>query len=217
MRSILIPLVILALFHSVQAQWGAQTRFLTGESRTLDELGINGSSIYIGPEYHLRLKKNRIEFHPGLGIRVPVRNGDFGQISGFDLSVPVDFYIFDFEGDCDCPVWNKEGEVFKKGFFLEITPGISLQTVHRTNVQATVDPATPVKSQGLISFLGAGAGLDLGISEHITLTPTVSYFFFSGKDWEGLAVDGGIRRLDDQKNIGLGLRIQYHPDKRRRR
>lgn len=218
MRSLLILFFTISIAVPSFSQFGIQTRFMLDQSKTLKDLGITNGSVYAGLEYHFRLKKKRIEFHPGVGVRIPIGSKEYGSIQGIDAAIPIDLYLFDFEGDCDCPVWNKEGEVFKKGFFLEVIPGVSYQTLKRTNFQAPVDPAEPIQTNGIIPFLGIGAGLDLGLSERLTLTPTISYFFFGTKDWDGLAVDGGTLKLTDQRNIGFGLRLRYHPeDKRRRR
>ncbi len=200
-------------------QYGINIKYLFGQSETLDSVNLSQYGIQGSIEYSFRLKQKRIEFHPGLGYRFTFNEDRYdGYFSAFDLDLNTAIYPFDFEGDCDCPTWSKDGTLIKKGFFIELSPGISYQTLHRDKFISFADPQpTPLQSSDFVFKLGAAAGLDIGLTEQFTLTPMFSYIMFSGNDWAGLLRSGSSGNLDDYAYLGAGLRLAYKPDPKRRR
>lgn len=76
----------------------------------------------------------------------------------------------DFGNDCNCPTFNKQGQFFKKGFHFIINPKLGyINQVFETD-------ADPVKNNGILFSLGAGAGIDIGINKTWTFSPS---FIFS--------------------------------------
>jgi hypothetical protein len=218
MRNAFLLLAFAMLPLSLGAQWSVRAGYMAGQSDMLDDLFIRQSGPYGMIEYGFRLKEKRIEFHPGIGYLVaPGAENPEGRLNAFLLDFDVAVYPFDFGGDCNCPTFSKDGEVFKKGFFLAVTPGLALQQFKRTaNLPGIPEPTTSTDDQ-LSGTLGVSAGLDLGLSDRLTLTPLVSYtrYFSTTFDTEG--VDMTPWTLTDQGYFGFGVRLTHHPDDRRRR
>ena len=183
MRSILTILSLfsfLLLTSNIQAQIGIHGAYgveiipgvdfqsnLTGEN-----FEIPGSRLYFGVGYQFKPFNSRIEFFPTLNgayKKVTFSNG-FGYDNGtLELRGDVNVYLFDLEGDCQCPTFSKQGNFFTKGFFLTVSPNL-------VGLQSTIETENlKVVSRQLKFGFGFGAGLDLGLSDWITLTPYVRY------------------------------------------
>lgn len=170
----------------------------------------------IGVDYWFRLKNKRIEFLPELRasrtkfiVDAIIGNGNTGEVKEFKLDIDnysfnfnTHIYPFDFDGDCDCPVWSKEGPSFSKGFFIRISPSIGLW-------RAAEDYLNFMGSNSdWHTSVGVGAGMDIGLSDLLTITPIVEHRWHSSEVIGGLSEEGqnytnwfaGIRlgiRLDD--------------------
>lgn len=213
-------LLLLLCFPLISyCQIGVNVRYLFGQSDILEQEEISQNGVHAAAEYHFRLKNKRLEFHPGLGYRFTFNSDAYqGYLTGFDLDLATAIYPFDFGGDCDCPTFSKQGNLIKKGFFFELIPGLSYQTLTRLRSEPDDPQNLPIRSKNLNWKLGGAAGLDIGISEHYTLTPMFSVTMLSASEWDGLKKDGTSGRLDDYMYLGAGLRVIYSSgDKRRRR
>lgn len=205
-------------------QFSANVKYLLGQSDILDEKQFSQDGMQASLEYGFRLKQKRLEFHPGIGYRSTWnKDAPEGYINSVDFDFNTAIYPFDFAGDCHCPTFSKDGELIKKGFFFEVSPGIAYQTLHRTKLQSDVYPfpieRVNIKSSEIVFKIGAAAGLDIGISEQITITPMISMTWLSSEEWTGLNREAYTSEatLDDYAYIGAGLRLAYKPDPKRRR
>lgn len=208
-------------------QFGVNLKYFSGQSDLLDAYQLSQDGVHLAVEYGFRYKPKRIEFHPSIGYRRTFDHEDenpyaasakHGYIDALDLDFHTDFYPFDFAGDCDCPTWAKEGQFIKKGLFLEVSPGLSIQGLTRTfYVSDPGPPDVPITSTNLLWKLSFGAGIDIGVSEQVTITPIFSWTTVSKAEWEGLDASGTAGTLDDQTYLALGLRMIYKPDSRHRR
>ncbi len=216
-----LVVLVIGLFPVLgYSQFGLNIKYVSGGSDILDEALISQKGMQASVEYGFRLKKKRLEFHPGIGYRFTFNGSQHeGNITAFDMDLNTAIYPFDFEGDCDCPTWSKEGNLIKKGLFLEVSPGLSFQTINRDIVtpEDPNDPQATFTSSTTLLKLGIGMGIDIGLSDAVTLTPIISYVIFSSEDWIGLNRDGSTGTLDDQSYLGLGLRMVYKPDPKRLR
>lgn len=203
-------LIIAALPGICQGQFSVNARYILGQSDILSKDLIYQNGQHVSLEYNFRLKQKRLEFRPGIGYSNTF-NGEFGDahFSAVDLDMGVAIYPFDFAGDCHCPTFSKEGELFKKGFFLEVTPGISAQKFERVDTRISDHLPFPIEDKHIIGKIGGAAGLDIGIFRQLTLTPMISVTLLTSSEWDGLNPDGSISKLNDYFYYGFGMRLTY--------
>jgi len=221
------PLLLILCPLAGYGQFGVNVKYLFGQSEVLDEYHFSQDGIHASLEYGFRLKSKRLEFHPGLGYRFTFFNNndgnygeeyDYGYFNSIDLDFNTSIYPFDFGGDCDCPTWSKEGTLIKKGFFLEFSPGLAYQTFHFEYYPLEgLEGYIPLSTSNLILKASLGAGLDIGLTDQFTLTPTFSWTVLSNAEWKELNEIGFNDVLDDQTYLSTGLRFTYKPDPKRRR
>ncbi len=215
-RLLLLGFLLLPVLAS--SQIGINYKYIIGKSDFLSANGISQDGHQYLVEYNFRLKQKRLEFRPGAGYRYTFGgNLRVGHFNAYDLDLGVAIYPFDFAGDCHCPTFSKEGKLFKKGFFLEVIPGVSLQKFTRTEIEPNSSVPIPIEDQQMIWKIGGALGLDIGISDMITITPMVSLVKLGSADYEGLLSDGGAAKLEDYSYLAPGIRLTYHPDEKRRR
>ncbi len=211
-------ILLLSLPNILPAQYGIQIKHLFGQSLILDEEQISQNGLHTTLEYHFRIKKKRLEFHPGLGYRFTWNTHQHqGYFNAVDLDLATSIYPFDFGGDCDCPTFSKDGNLIKKGFFFEVAPGVSYQILNKLRSDPDDPSRLPIRSKNLVLKLSGATGLDIGISDQYTITPMLSATWLSSSEWEGLRQDGSSGTLDDYAYLGAGIRITHAKDKKRRR
>jgi hypothetical protein len=136
---------------------------------------------HVGLDYWFRLKEVRIEFYPELGYSRYATERPAYQGGMALLQWHTNIYPMDFWDDCDCPTFSKQDPWFQRGFFFQVSPGIGALH-HQFN-----EGNQPESIQwNLIYSLAAGAGLDIGISDRLTLSPYARWnYFFSAnyQDW----------------------------------
>lgn len=161
--------------------------------------------------YWFRLKNKRVEFLPTAYFafaETPATDSDFNEI-GFQFKTNV--YVFDFGGDCDCPTFGKQGPALEKGFFLQLSPGVA---------RYTFGPDASINTESRTSFtLGGGIGLDIGVSNLLTITPFagVRYGLNSNSEVQFTDVNGQPTGVG-QANLlttQLGLTVTFRLDKKR--
>ena len=178
------------------------------------------SGITVGFDYTFKLAQNRIEFFPELNYSAVKTTNPLSDNLGntvnledkaFGFYFNTNFYIFDFAGDCDCPVFSKDGNFLKKGFFLQISPGVNY---HNYKYSESV-PATEVRNvidDNCSYSLAGGAGIDIGLSEHLTISPYFRARYHFDTEIEGYVGDISIpERMDNfamwQMNAGLRVGV----------
>ena len=235
-RSIL-SLVFLSISIMAIGQFGARVKYnlntFSGFDNYIDENtsgnndNIFASNIGVGLDYWFRLKKYRIEFLPEvhMGLKSSstfesnATNTDFSYF-GFNFNTQI--YLFDLEGDCDCPTFSKQGPSISKGFFFNLSPGIIYNTKEITT--EFVDPS--VKTNQLNFKIGIGLGYDIGISDLFTITPMFNYNLAPGHEFNELqnignispstpVIESGLNQLEFQ--IRFGFRPDYVKSYGRRR
>ncbi len=191
------------------------------------------SGFEVGVDYWFRLKKYRIEFFPTISystfsnklnnpyiefspIEVPSIEGKYLQ-NNYAFHLKTNIYPLDFEGDCDCPTWKKDGNVIKKGWFVQLIGGVK-------SVNNSYELNDFSKSQsGIVYDAGIGTGLDIGVSEFLTVTPYVNYLLSFGAEWEGLHQLAGdsveaptLDNIDfhptDMNRLAFGIRLGFRFD-----
>lgn len=180
------------------------------------DVKLFNSGYEAGLDYWFRLKKKRVEFMPELSYSYSATSVNSAegitkmQMTGYNFNFHTHIYALDMEGDCDCPTFSKQGASFNKGLFFHFTPGIGYYTADAT----TNDNYIYYQNDNALTFrAGIGIGLDLGISDLLTITPILSYYFNSKMTWEGIPSRNGLATASDNlKTLQLTIRMGFRPD-----
>lgn len=171
-----------------------------------------------GIDYWFRLKKKRIEFLPEISYEKygkTLDGSEYGhEIIGFYFNTNI--YPFDFGSDCDCPTWSKDGNLFTKGFFLQLSPGV-------WRLKNSIVSETTIEDDDVNWTIGAGAGLDVGVSDFLTLTPIVKFYYSPDNTWKNLPdvkgepveVTSSIQQLYAGIRLGFRWKQEGRPKRRR--
>jgi hypothetical protein len=161
--------------------------------------------VYLGLDYWFRLKDQRIEFHPELSYRQNEKDYTF-KMYGFHVN--TNFYFLDFFDDCMCPTFGKKDPIFKKGLFFQLSPGISYMTMEVLN--GASDVAGP--EEKWIFDVGAGFGLDIGLSNYVTVTPQIKMRYSPGVQWSAATL---LSESNETKSsllwyeFGMGISMRF--------
>lgn len=183
---------------------------------------LPGSGWSAGLNYWFRLRNLRIEFIPEVSYGqtqqiLPDNNTFDAQWLAF--TVHTQFYLLDLFSDCDCPTFSKQNDLFQRGFFLSLSPGLTYATFD-TGSQL-IGPLDRSQT-GLVPHLGAGIGMDIGLNDFITLTPYAGaryLFSFDGPRQINYAADAArplyhlqasdINLWQLQAGLRFSLRFDY--------
>lgn len=206
MKSFLFSILILSCLTSLQAQYGMSAQYVSakvGSSAAAGNQTVNTQGFNAGLNYWLRLRNVRIEFFPELAYGLLKTDQIEGlpdlTLQKWSFTIPASFYLLELKGDCHCPTFSKQNDLVKKGLFVQLIGSVQNQ---RSKTAATLDSNW---QQNLAA--GIGAGLDIGISDFITLTPLVQYLqtVASSKAPEIPGTESAIR---------AGIRMSFRPDYR---
>ncbi|MEP7266416.1 MAG: hypothetical protein ABI844_02230 [Saprospiraceae bacterium] len=167
-----------------------------------------------GADYWFRLKKYRLEFFPAIHYqaafeKITFNDNTSGKLNWtvLDFTPVFQFYPLDFNNDCMCPTFSKQGQFLKKGFFLQLAPGIAYS---RLSGEQTI-----VKNVSeSIAFLRLGAGIDIGVSDLITLSPVVNYQLSQTLDWSRFFTTVTSSKVDVFSGLFFSLRMGWRFDRK---
>lgn len=226
LNTAVIFLLFMIIGQSASGQFGLRTKYF--RNNVADEVSqayntinaaddeILNTGFGIGIDYWLRLKNKRIEFLPEIEFTksgssiaselAPIKNIGNTTI-GININTRV--YPMDFEGDCDCPTFSNQSTLIKKGFYFEFSPGASFNELNYDLAQ--IDGTYQSLDFRYLSYkLGLGVGLDIGVSNLLTINPYARYNYHF--------VSGSANILDIEKAYGnlsqveLGLRFAIRFD-----
>jgi len=158
-------------------------------NRSNEDLLKTGYSF--GVDYWLKpLENYRVELYPELLVNysnttptnnLPSETFDLASV-GFNLNTNI--YVLNIESDCDCPTFSKQESFFEKGFFIQVSPGVHY---FKGSYEYPGDNAVQTSNlKDVVPKLGIGLGLDIGVSDFITITPIVKYNRYFNVEWDGL-------------------------------
>jgi hypothetical protein len=199
MKNFFFPALFLLAAVGLRAQMGVSAAHLWFNASDWREhvemrVGANDPNLLfrtgyqVSVDYWIRLPDVRIEFFPELRYASlsasPQTTFDNAKMNWQSLSLhaTTNVYLLDFFGDCDCPTFSKQDPFFKKGFFLQVSPG-----AHYLMQSYRSGPALGLEldqNDWAFSF-GLGAGIDIGLSDWITLTPYGRITRLFGAQWTG--------------------------------
>lgn len=208
---------------SVSAKYGFNS-FPEWET-LLQEGGLEGNEFIgdgfeYGFSYWFRLKNYRVEFMPevsyqNLSHTLQSNTANQFEKESFFFTINTQFYTLDIDGDCDCPTWGKDGSFIEKGFFVGVSPGIGYHNMSSQLMGPTVE-STAVEVKKWAFRIGVSTGLDIGITEWITLTPYATLNYTPSLTWDGLEnLVVGTQPTDQSTKIWQiqpGLRLTFRPD-----
>lgn len=180
-----------------------------------------GTGYSVGLDYQFRLKKVRIEFAPELNYAhwsTPETSELETQSNWYSFFFNVRIYPFDLKGDCNCPTFSKRGNTFQKGLFVSLSPGITQMNYNIPRGWGGV--SFDMKDQSWAPNAALILGLDLGISELLTVTPHAGWRYFPQADWPSLATvaaQSGYLNVDSEgplHQFHAGLRLGWRLGRR---
>lgn len=231
MKNLIAVLFILSTSFSAYAQFGVAVKYEKNNYREWAGLSLSENDLVfkndltIGANYWFRLKNKRIEFLPELSYTLKntevnidgvVATTDFEMgLSRIGFQFNTQIYPLDFEGDCNCPTWGKDNEFLKKGLFFTLAPGLDYFVTDLTyeGVSQSVD--------NFVSFkIGVGGGVDIGISNLMTISPFVLVNFYPSVNGtminDFFTLECPTCEVIDRKTlntqISAGIRLHFRPD-----
>ena len=188
--------------------------------RTNEKLVPKGYTF--GVDYWLKpLKDYRVELYPELAVSFAksdiTRNGlpETFELASVGFNLNTNIYVLNIESDCGCPTFSKPESFIEKGVFLQISPGIQY-------LKGTYEGTADIELEGvttLVPKLGLGIGLDIGLSDFITITPIFKYNRLFNAEWEGLTdmvnnptistIPGNNKSNINQFSAGLHVGIRW--------
>lgn len=212
--TLLFVLFLLLISASASAQFGIRSFYNVNSTAGWDQAlerqtGIDSKTFApsgsIALDYWFQLKSARIELYPMLQYHYAssihnTNSSDYihPNLRQYGFGIASHIYVMDLEGDCNCPTFSKQGSFFSKGFFLLAGAGVDVNiTEIRSAKESYVKPN-----------LSVGAGLDIGISDLLTITPIVQYRYQFPMQWDELqAQSSSYGRV--MFGARLGFRLDY--------
>ena len=236
LSSIIIIINLIFIGQSMSAQIGIRIKYISNgiddtQASSIEEFTLIEDALStgfgLGVDYWFRLKDKRIEFLPEIGINYSSSSADSDL---FDIDMNYNYLYFnlntriypmDFGGDCDCPTFSNQSTLIKKGFYFELSPGLGYYTSHFNTTQPFV--ANPegekitTSEDGFAYKVGLGIGLDIGISNLVTINPYAMYNYHFGRNYINavgtllptVEIDQGG---NDMSQLELGLRFAIRFD-----
>jgi len=216
----------------LNAQFGVAVKYdrnsyseWNNEMRFLEKGDIYGSDITIGINYWKSLKDKRVDFLPELTYSIKnsisvsypsppsFPSPDIiyeSRLQRFGFIFNTHVYPMDFSGDCNCPTFSKQNDFFKKGLFFILSPGVEY-----FKSAFVINDHEQTSYSNLALKLGAGIGLDIGISNLLTISPFAMFNYYP-KMINGSAVNNLVDIIVVDKTSNLqtqfGIRLTFRPD-----
>ena len=182
MKLLTTLLCLIAVQTALISQFSASALYSSNNSDIIDQNlpfeAISPASVELGLAYWFRLKSKRVEFLPELSYAFYLDSGNnrpqtFKSASALHFSFNTQIYPIDFHSDCNsCPTFSKDGGLVKKGFYWIISPGISSYNFEFFDGIMGEEGA---KIENVALRIGLGAGLDIGLSNLLTISPFARY------------------------------------------
>ncbi|MBT8191027.1 MAG: hypothetical protein KJO29_11420 [Bacteroidia bacterium] len=232
---IVIILVIIFFSSDAYSQIGVSAKYLNSNTRGWNDFIENSSEgetfmqngMEFGLNYWFRLKNQRIEFLPEVIYSKRSQEeflpqldiNESARMTTIGINTNVQIYPLDFYNDCNCPTFSKDGNVITKGFYWLISPGIAQVSKELMYLNSDISGGeieTLESSSRIITHIGIGAGLDIGIADLFTISPFAVYDLSFGHQWNELAeplASTGTNELDTNiSSLNFGLRLMFRPD-----
>jgi len=177
-----------------------------------------------GLSYSIGIKDRGISFHPSVyytwsdfrGIDVPDALRHTVDYTGYGVAVPVQFYVFRLNEDCDCPTWDDGPGIFERNFFVHITPDLEYRDI-TTQTFAREDGALTVTRDNQLTFgASLGFGLDVPLYSGIKFTAAYGFGIQSSHDWVDISTERTTRSGTTYHALQMRLSYKFNQNTRRR-
>lgn len=226
MKKNLLLAFLISWCYVASAQYGINAGYVQNSKMQwghyLGEDNFLKSGFKVGVDYWFRLKNYRVEFTPELSYsRFQHKKSSPSDASMYEFTsnfanfyFNTNLYFLDLKGDCDCPTWSKEGSFINKGIFIQLSPGISY-------MGNKLKHETTYKDSDMVFSLGLGLGVDIGVTDVVTVTPMVSFRRHFQAQWKDLnkAIDpadftagADASETTDFNQLYVGVRFGFRLD-----
>jgi len=128
----------------------------------------------------------RIQFHLNAGTNnatTSLEDRAF-KLRKNDIGLSGKIFFLSLEADCDCPTFSREAGLLEKGLFAEFLTGASFFQAEMTNDNSIIS-----EDNGVTFKIGFGLGVEIGITDLVTISPFVRYQRYFNAEWEDLQQD----------------------------
>jgi hypothetical protein len=223
-------LTIIALgftFNVSYAQIGVGFQYHQSKYETwtdvLKDAGNQDSEIFrqsfkLSLDYGFGLRQYRVNFHPELSYKKGVFGDEnlidhdiFAELTQYGFHFRTQAYPLDLlsKKGMQCPSFNRGGDVFTKGWFISFQPEL-IYSKKELSVSPLISSDNDSGESKMIFGFGFGTGIDIGINEYFSITPSVMYSFILGENWPGYAKIFNQDAFNDPTNVSYvaaGLRL----------
>jgi len=205
MKTYLTTLLLLTGFLYSNAQIAISARYISNSSDAFESLMNTDadfrSGYEVGVGYWFRLQNKRMEFTPE--ISYASMNSNTIENSSINFNANILIYPLDFHSDCNaCPTFSKDGGLVKKGFYWIISPG--LIRLKHNNASILENERTQMTYR-----LGAGLGLDIGVTNLLTISPFAMFNLTGNAFRYDADQDGSLRQI----HVGLRSTLRFDKNK----
>ena len=171
------------------------------------------SGVVLSLDYWFRLKQKRLEFLPTIYY---ANYGGSYEVTNYGFQFRTTIYPFDLAGDCNCPTFSKENELLKKGFFIRLAPGIGNWSASVASIPVFEDRPD---YDSWVPEIGGAVGLDIGVSNLITISPEIRLRRIFGSTWDEVPEINldGFTLIEPAVRIGMRFDEKNYGFKTRRR
>jgi len=220
-------------FNQLFAQIGLNIHYhqsdYTGWNDVIKGTGQNDTELFkqsyqIGLDYGFTMSQYRVEFYPKISYKratAYLDNNTAGQFYSFDFDlnqigfhIRTQVYPLDLlsKKGMQCPTFHRGGDIFTKGWFLSFQPEIvySRKQLRGYKYTNTGDEYSELDESKLVFGFGIGTGIDIGLNESFSLTPSIMYTFILGENWPGFSEVFNAESFNDGTSasyLAVGLRI----------
>jgi hypothetical protein len=188
MKQIWMLLCVIMIPVLGRAQLGGSIGYSWGKAPgwIMDLSAPPGEGVMLDLEYAFPFKQLRMELVPGLALSklsTPEILGVNTTSTWYSAHLQWRIYPFDLQGDCNCPTFSRKGNLLQKGFWVAAIGGVTAMD-NRINF----DILQGVSIRRSLSVMGGvQAGLDLGLSEVLTLSPFLGFNYLPAVSWPELS------------------------------
>lgn len=219
MKSVIIIIFSLFILIEANAQIDLTVQYEKNAYTSWEEIiqvkyGLDNKlldhGIYAAAGYRIYPFSFRLGFIPELGYSYAT--GQSGNLTVTDkynitqavVKLGIQLFPFDLNGDCNCPSFGRQNDFFQKAFYIKVIPGASYQWL---NLEGELN------ANNYVFSVGAATGLNIALSELLTIAPEINYQRIFNAKWEGFSEFQHVEGVTDEtaaSTLGAGIRLSFY-------